>query len=164
MQLDEIHYALAVEPGDHGLDPEGVEQDATFFISITAGLITVDVKSGTIRSVDFTVEEYFLRKWKDWFPNAEEQIAGTCITYLLFDNFADGYSINDEEMDLQLQRYPFLCGSPLECPRQKLFIGEHLKLSLELIYEKSKVACTMQIRDLPDWKFEDYSQRLNRCS
>jgi hypothetical protein len=40
---------LAVELGDHALDPEGVEQDATFLISITAGLVTVDVESETIR-------------------------------------------------------------------------------------------------------------------
>ncbi len=70
LQLDEIHYALAVEPGDHVLDPEGIEQDDTFLISVTAGLVTVEAESGTIRFVNFTVEEYFSRKWQDWFPDA----------------------------------------------------------------------------------------------
>jgi ankyrin repeat protein len=36
------------------------------------------------------------------------------------------------------------------------------KLSMELIYDESKVACAMQIRDLPGSKFEDYSKRPNR--
>jgi hypothetical protein len=55
--------SLAVEPGDHVLDPEGIEQDDTSLVSITAGLVTADVESGIIRLVHFTVEEYFTRKW-----------------------------------------------------------------------------------------------------
>jgi hypothetical protein len=106
LQLGEIHHALAVEPGDHVLDPEGIEQDDTFLISITAGLVIVDVESGTIRLVHFTIEKYFSRKWQEWFPYAEEQVTQTCITYLLFDNFTDGYSKSDKDLERRLQKYP----------------------------------------------------------
>jgi hypothetical protein len=70
------------------LDPEGVEEDETFLISVAAGLLTVDIESGTIRLVHYIVEEYFQRNWQYWFPDAEERIAETC---LMFEDFSVGY-------------------------------------------------------------------------
>jgi ankyrin repeat protein len=58
--------------------------------------LTIDEESGIIRLVHYTTQEYFDRNWTSWFPNAEKDIAKTCVTYQLFSTFRSGSCARNE--------------------------------------------------------------------
>ena len=107
LQLDELQHALAVRRGDQALDEEALE-DETLIISVSAGLITLDAQSRAIRLVHFSVEEYFEKTRSRWFPDADSQIAETCLTYLSFDTFKDGRCSSNRDWKLRLLKNCFL--------------------------------------------------------
>jgi hypothetical protein len=71
-----------------------------------AGLVTVDEESDIIRLVHYPTQEYFERTQSTWFPNAQRDIATTCITYLTFGAFAAGFCLTDKEFEARLQLNP----------------------------------------------------------
>lgn len=64
--------------------------------------MTVDKHSNTIRLVHYTTHEYL----KSQLPNAENEIAVSCVTYLSFDRFAVGLCSTREEFSIRLQENP----------------------------------------------------------
>ena len=90
LSVEELQCALAIRPGDRALDTDGLPEIA-LIVSVSAGLITVDAESQTIRLVHFTVDEYFKMTTHKYFHNADSLIAETCITYLSFDVFRIEY-------------------------------------------------------------------------
>ncbi|KAL2870702.1 ankyrin repeat domain-containing protein [Aspergillus lucknowensis] len=82
----ELQHALAVEIGQPYLDEANIS-DVEDIVSVCAGLVIVDEQSNIFRLVHYTTQEYFERTWTEWFPNAQQNIAATCITYLSFDCF-----------------------------------------------------------------------------
>lgn len=86
----ELRLLLAIEPGDADLDEDNIPE-LEDILAACAGLVTVVEESNVIRLVHYTTQEYFDRTWPDWFPSAEEDMAMTCVTYLLFDKFR-GYT------------------------------------------------------------------------
>jgi hypothetical protein len=72
LTTSELQDALAVEIGR----PEPKLED---MVSACAGLVTVDKESDIIRLVHYTTQEYFERKQNRWFPEAQRDIARTCI-------------------------------------------------------------------------------------
>src|SRR3984885_15109292 len=101
----ELRHALAVEIGEPELDEENLPEIEDM-VSVCAGLVTVDEESDIIRLVHYTTQEYFERTQKDWFPNAEKDIAMICVTYLLYDAFETGFCLTDEEFETRLQLNP----------------------------------------------------------
>jgi ankyrin repeat protein len=99
----EVQHALAVEIGKPQLDEENVS-DVEDIISVCAGLVTVNKESNIIRLVHKTAEDYFERTQKCWFPEAETDIANTCVTYLSFDTFKSGLCPTDEEFEARLRK------------------------------------------------------------
>jgi hypothetical protein len=101
----ELQHALAVETGEPKLDEEnvpGIED----MVSICAGIVTVDEENAIIHLVHYTTREYFKRTQSTWFPNAEKDIATTCITYLSFNTFESGFCRTDRELEARLQLNP----------------------------------------------------------
>lgn len=92
----ELEHALAVEVEGSRLDEDNISR-VQDLMSVCAGLVTVDAESGIVRLVHYTTQQYFERTQARWFPNAESDIATTCVTYLSFDNFKGGYCVNDDE-------------------------------------------------------------------
>ena len=145
LQPKELREALAVEPGDHALDDEAIPEEA-LIVSVSAGLITIDAESETIRLVHFTVEEYFRDLKHKWFPRAHSQIAETCLTYLAFDVFESGDCSSDEEYKPQLEKNCLLDYAArnwgLHASRAENAIGD---VALTFLLDKRKVACASQI-------------------
>ena len=161
LRLDELQHALAVRLGDHNLDKEALE-DEVLIISISAGLITVDAESRTVRLVHFTVEEYFKKmKWK-WFPDADSRIAETCITYLSFDAFGNGRCISDQQLELRLQENCFFDYAARNWGFHAYRADEHAieDLALDFLSNDHKVSSSSQIMLMPKYYYTGYSQSI----
>ncbi|KAK3060399.1 hypothetical protein LTS18_008621, partial [Coniosporium uncinatum] len=94
----ELCHALAVETGDKELDDDNIP-DIGDVISVCAGLVTVDDQSKTTRLLHHTTQEYFERIRLMWNPGAQEEIASTCLTYLLLETFASGGCASDDDFE-----------------------------------------------------------------
>ncbi|KAL7937028.1 ankyrin repeat-containing domain protein [Trichoderma chlorosporum] len=101
----ELRHALAVNIGDIALDTDNV-RDVDIMVSVCAGLVTVDEKSGIIRLVHYTTQEYFDRTQSDWFPDAETEITRICCTYLSFSIFSTGFCETAYTFQERLQSNP----------------------------------------------------------
>lgn len=86
LKTKELQQALMVDPGDTELDQDnGLETED--ILMVCAGLITIDENSETVRFVHYTTQEYLLRKQDDWLPQARNEVARTCLNYLLLQDF-----------------------------------------------------------------------------
>ncbi|KAK6338820.1 hypothetical protein TWF696_009628 [Orbilia brochopaga] len=103
----ELQHALAVESkADHTeLDAENFPE-VNDMISACAGLVTIDEESNIFRLIHYTTQEYFDQNWKKWFPDAQEYLAITCITYLSYDIFKTGYSLSLHSFKAKLHLNP----------------------------------------------------------
>ena len=90
MTVTEIQHALAIEPGTSELDEENLS-DVDEIAGFCAGLVIVDEGTQCIRLVHYTTQEYFRRNGNSILPSAQQDIAVRCLTYLLYDQFQDGW-------------------------------------------------------------------------
>jgi hypothetical protein len=79
LTTSEVEHALAVELGELQFDEENLSPIEDM-VSVCAGLVTVDEESTIIRLVHYTTQEYFERTQKNWFPDAEINVAVICVT------------------------------------------------------------------------------------
>jgi len=151
----ELQHALAVQPGERGLD-EGDLPDEELLTSLCAGLVVIDKESTIIRLVHYTTQEYFERIRMNRFPNAQTNIAMACLTYMSFDVFAGGYCISNEALESRLREYPLF-----EYAAQ--YWGDHARgdpqktikeITLMFLEHKSKLLCSHQI--MCHQKYRDY--------
>ncbi|KAH0536690.1 hypothetical protein FGG08_006456 [Glutinoglossum americanum] len=157
LTVTEIKHALAVQPGDVDFDEEAMPD---VLVSICAGLVTVDRESNITRLVHYTTQEYFERTRMTWFPNAQTNIATTCLTYISFDVFAQGYCRSDQEFEIRMQKYPLL-----EYAAQHW--GDHARgdpeeaikeIALKFLKHNSKVMCSSQVTGILKYRYPGYSQ------
>lgn len=99
LQLLELRHALAVEPEDTFLDKEGLlEKD--LLISVYGGLLSVQ-KDDTVTFIHYTAQEYFDRQFDRrallTFQDTRISITRTCLTYLSFEDLAQGANTTDED-------------------------------------------------------------------
>ncbi|KAF5690763.1 ankyrin protein [Fusarium globosum] len=106
LKTSELQHALAVGENDLELDKENIPQIEDI-VSVCSGLVTVDDKSGIIRLVHYTTQDYLDRTRDQWFPIAESEIALTCIRYLSFDVFKGNFCANRGEYEDRLMCNPF---------------------------------------------------------
>lgn len=157
LRIEELQHAVAVEAGDDDIDEDPLESPA-LFVSVCAGLVTIDEESGSFRLVHFTVEEFFKHRHYEWFPDAQKLIAETCLTYLSFVDFGQGTDKYSYEFRALLQKYPLLQYAVDEWAihvRRAAFVLEEVRnLALKFLGNDMKVASAVQIYD--------GAQRLNR--
>lgn len=101
----ELQHALAVKGGEPELDEDNLPQTEDM-VSVCAGLVTVDEASGIIRLVHYTTQEYFEQKQISWFPDAQKDIATTCVSYLSFNTFEIGFCPTYKEFEARLRLNP----------------------------------------------------------
>jgi hypothetical protein len=91
LTTEELRHALAVEPRRRSLDMRNLYLIEDMVRSC-AGLVTIDQESNIIRLVHYTTQEYFQRRRLESFQDVQRDIISTsCLTYLLYDVFANGY-------------------------------------------------------------------------
>jgi hypothetical protein len=139
----ELQHALAVEVSKPELDDENCPQIESM-VSVCVGLVTVDEESGIMRLVHYTAQEYFERTQKDWFPNAEESITTSCVTYLSFSTFDGGACSTDEEFEERLrsnQLYEYAAQNWGHHARQA---SETSQLIIDFLKNEGKVRASSQ--------------------
>ncbi len=99
MRVTEVQHAIAVELGTHRFDEDNLS-DVNELVSVCAGLVVVDGQSNVIRLVHYTTQEYFEQNGESALPGAQQAIAGSCLTYLLYEDFKSGWIYHDDT-------YPF---------------------------------------------------------
>ncbi|KAI9778477.1 MAG: hypothetical protein M1816_004032 [Peltula sp. TS41687] len=107
LTVQEIITALAVEPGDVYLDEDGL-LDRDLLISVCAGMVVVNKESDTIGLVHYTAQEYFGSGGERALKRGHMDIAQTCLTYLLFNEFGTDPRIDRRDVKIRLQESPFL--------------------------------------------------------
>ena len=120
LTVNELCHALAIEieDGASAFDEENID-DIEEIISVCCGLITIDLETTTVRLVHYTTQEYFKKTGSEHFPDATEDMAASCLTYLLYDAFGTGWTRGKLDPDSELEessrpiearfvKYPFL--------------------------------------------------------
>ncbi|KEF62722.1 uncharacterized protein A1O9_00695 [Exophiala aquamarina CBS 119918] len=74
-----------------------------YMVSRCAGLVIVDVESDIIRLAHYTTQEYSEESQKIWFPNAEAETTGSCVTLLSYHEFRSGFCQTGEELEMRLR-------------------------------------------------------------
>ena len=106
LKLIELQHALAIEPGDTLLDDDGLP-DQDLMISVCGGLLSVR-EDDTVTFIHYTAQEYLNQRGPSLFQDFRISIAQTCLTYLSFENLAQGACTSDEQFEARLSQYPFL--------------------------------------------------------
>jgi hypothetical protein len=100
LTTEELRHALAVEHGTRCLDKRDL-CPVEDMVSSCAGLVTIDQDSNIIRLVHYTTQEYFQRRRSVSFQDVQRDIISTsCLTYLSYDVFANGY-LTDSDLEFQ---------------------------------------------------------------
>ena len=119
MSVQEIQYALAIEPGESSLDEDNLS-DVTEMVGYCAGLVVVEEDTRSLRLVHYTTQEYFRQNSGKHLVATQQDIAISCLTYLLYEEFGDGWvykvegqhdcheSYVEGAVKARLQKYPFL--------------------------------------------------------
>lgn len=169
----ELETALAVEMGETHLDPDNVIA-AIELLSLCAGLVTLDVKSKTVRLVHYTTQEYFSRNPRHLLQNPHRILSNTCISYLGNDEFMDtGYKEVDREEHLasHVHRYPFLRYAAAHWedhaslslpPTNDEESDQILALDLRLLRHHQLMECYFRARGKWTWKVQQSSPDLLR--
>lgn len=107
LTLKEIQHALAVEPDDTFLDEDSIV-DEELLISVCTGIITVQHESDVVGLVHYTAQQYLERKAVEYFPEAQDEILRTCLTYLSFKEFDKGPCRKVKKLEARLKSWPLL--------------------------------------------------------
>ena len=102
LSVAEMQQAVAIELGEPDIDPDNTV-DCDDIISVCKGLITRDTdievltnkgrrRREILRLVHYTAREYLERTKTKYFPKAQEYLASSCLTYLLFGVFSGAIS------------------------------------------------------------------------
>ena len=100
MSVQEIQYALAIELGESSLDEDNLS-DVIEIVGYCAGLVIVEVDTRSLRLVHYTTQEYFRQNSGKHLVSAQQDIAISCLTYLLYEEFANGWIYEFEEQEIR---------------------------------------------------------------
>ncbi|KAI9674067.1 MAG: hypothetical protein M1822_009562 [Bathelium mastoideum] len=166
LTTDELRHALAIELGESNLDHENLD-DIDQVVSVCSGLVTVDKESNIIRLTHYTTQEYFEKVRLKWNPDAQEEIAAACLTYLSFNTFTNGSSASDEAFEQRLAENPFFnysahhWGRHLQPVQHSCHASE---LALALLCNDALVDSVIQVVSVSTYRYSNYSLHFPRQS
>ncbi|CZR49119.1 uncharacterized protein FPRO_12555 [Fusarium proliferatum ET1] len=105
LTVEELRHALAVEVGKAELNWDALPE-TSIILQVCVGLVTVGESDGIIRLVHYTTQEYFEETEDTWFPEAENEITITCVTYLNFQEFKGGICSTGQALRERLDENP----------------------------------------------------------
>ena len=87
---------MAVEPRTPDFDEDNLG-DIDEIVGFCAGLVIIDEETQIIRLVHYTTQEYFRRNGDRILTSAQQDIAISCLTYLLYEKYRDGWVVEVEK-------------------------------------------------------------------
>ncbi|KAL8790643.1 MAG: hypothetical protein Q9213_000491 [Squamulea squamosa] len=156
LKLGELLHALAVEAEDTELD-ETAFIETEILLNVSGGLIIIDEKSGIVRLVHHTLQQYLQDNRTKLLHEPEGEIARVCLTYLSFNAFASGPCIDGDAMDQRLRAYDFLNYASHNWGRHVSKDPVWIDFVLSYLNDQQKLACSVQVLHLaayrtPDWQ------------
>lgn len=94
LTVGQLRHALGTEVGATDIDEDNLD-DIEDITSVCCGLVIIDPETEAVRFVHYTTQKYFERFGSQYFPNGPEEIAVSCLTYLLFNEFGEGWVQNN---------------------------------------------------------------------
>lgn len=162
LNVDEICHALGVEVHDSELD-QNAFPDKDILLTVSAGLIRVDEKSGIIRLVHHTLHEYFSRHPGKLVPDPDYEIANICLTYLSLDAFESGPCCDGDTLSYRLQEYRLLdyASHNWGYHVQKL-LHRGMDLIFAFLEHSGKLASSVQVLHVANYRTKDWYDRFPR--
>lgn len=107
LSIQGLQHALAVEQSDEYFNADGKFR-LELLLETTAGLLTVKETKGRqeVQFFHHSVAEFFEKRDKEIFPQIEQDLAETCVSYLSLKDFAE--PCKPEALDKRCQDFPFL--------------------------------------------------------
>lgn len=154
LTVEELRHALGVELHTRQLDRKALPVES-LLTPVCGGLVTIDKESQVIRLIHETTQAYLEERRSNLFPNAQEDIARVCLTYLSFDTFGTGSCSNYKLFEARLQENAFL-----EYAAQYWAIHSQgevqlrvMDLALRFLKDEQKISCAAQITKDPSISF-----------
>lgn len=166
--IDELRHALAVDFSDHEnyqrihhLDADNLVRPQ-LLVDVCAGLITIEPETKVVQLVHFTTQEFFNKNGGLHFPDVPAKIAGTCLTYLLVDEFDGGPCFGKDSLRTRLDQYPFYkyAASHWGDHARGKFESKALDLILELIRNNKKLCASVEACNLHEPEFFRWCNRF----
>ncbi|PSN59030.1 hypothetical protein BS50DRAFT_661069, partial [Corynespora cassiicola Philippines] len=150
--------ARAKSRDESELDEDNIP-DVEELVSVCAGLVTVDEESNVIRLVHYTTQDYLEGIRETWNPEAQHEIAATCLTYLCFNKFTSGSCRSDAELESRLKQDLFLDYSAQHWGQHAATVQEEVSgLAMHLLKHDRLVDCAVQTAQVTSYKWGGYSQ------
>ncbi|KAL9040677.1 MAG: hypothetical protein Q9214_004389, partial [Letrouitia sp. 1 TL-2023] len=155
--VKELSEALAIRTGMTSQNPR-YRPLQKLMVECSHGLVTVDEESSVIRLVHYSVQEYFHKHQKKFFPSGEKVVAEHCITYLLFDSFGQGCCDDETAIVNWLTEYPFLNYAARQWGNHtsEARCGSVDQLALSFLNSTSNKACVWQIWHYTEGRRREY--------
>ncbi|KAF9779398.1 hypothetical protein IL306_001770, partial [Fusarium sp. DS 682] len=99
LKIEELRTAVIIQETDSNIDEKSLIAIEDL-VSVCAGLVALDEQNDRVTLIHYTTEEYLKRTQATWRPEADAEIATSCLTYLLFPAF----DLDVSEIDNYLQR------------------------------------------------------------
>jgi hypothetical protein len=103
----ELSEALSVRLGQTNMSQKYCPSP-NMIIECCQGLVILDSESKSIRLAHYAIQEYLVGQSEKLFPEAESNIASTCLVYLLFDAFKGGPCSEESEIHSRIAKNPFV--------------------------------------------------------
>jgi ankyrin repeat protein len=104
--VDELQYALAVEPGVAKFDQKGIV-DSGYIIAVCGGLVVIEKNANIIRFVHYSTQEYFKTIRGTKYPDGHANQASSCLVVLSMEEFTGLPCSNLQEIRLFNSKNPF---------------------------------------------------------
>lgn len=159
----ELQHALSTLAGNSKLDREDLP-DLDVLQSACAGLITIEGHYDVIRLVHHTTQQYFEQSGRFWLPNADKDLALTCLTYLSSEHFASGHCKSDQEFEARLRSFAFYNYAARYWGCHARAVSTEIKLTiLKFLQDEDKVSsCCQALFAGSKLLYHGYSQDVPR--
>jgi ankyrin repeat protein len=79
LKVSELQHAVAISPEENRMEDL---TDPDFFVHYCFGLVVIDKETSIIRLVHFSVNEYLQERRSEFFPNADDILTSSCLSYM----------------------------------------------------------------------------------
>jgi Ankyrin repeats (3 copies) len=158
LTVSEMQHAVKVKTSSTGIEERDLISE-NILVSVCAGIVTVDRGTNIIRLVHYTTQDYLSRTLLD----AKQEIGNACLTYLLFNDFKDGYCSTDEALESLLNQNPLLDYAARHWAHHVCTLTEPVtEVALKFLADTSRTTLSFQVMNIGPYHYPNYSQGYSK--